>query len=337
MWDGDFKLVDLANVKRILRIREAMEHNIYRTFRDTARDIAKIIFKPKKLSLCVTDGHNIISDNQGVIDELLNYTMVKFKPIVNTEYDAAFGRVLQKGILNDSILTTSENNAIDPLTISPSDIKNFIQTRKTRKSPGPDGITYETLKNIVNIEEHIKELIHKLSSPKCDTSLDIFNAYFTYIPKGASPCAVSDTRPIALQNVVLKVANGLVATKLNKIATKISGDAQFGFVPKRVSMLLPYIAQHYYDQGHIVWLLDLKGAFDTVNMTKVIRIMKAMDFHENITNYVSNTTGAYRVFIGANGYVSKKSITIERGIKQGDPMSPILFNMLVGPGSKQMC
>lgn len=75
-------------------------------------------------------------------------------------------------------------------------------------------------------------------------------------------------------------------------------------------------------------LLDVKKAFDTVSHDSVARALRRFGLAETFSEYVmaANTNCSTRVSIGKN---LSNPIKINRGVKQGDPLSPLLFNMVL--------
>ena len=330
----NYHVTDIECIQRQVRLQDIFRHGSTNTMRDTARDIAKVLFKPKKVSLILSDGPNTapLSNIDIIIERLCEFTKRKF----STEHDrctlSAFDNMLNSNHVLLSPLTDAEKSLTDPLSYTTRDIRRYVDKLKRNKAAGPDGITYEHIQ-CVAFEEHLlcimRSIIH---APFPGHSAYLFpnllDSFISYIPKVKSPCTVGELRPIALQNTIAKVISGLMASKLNEVAIKLAGDHQFGFVPLRQSLILPHLVQKCYDCGDIIILLDLKGAFDTVKGTKVLRTLRALNLHNNALTLIQFFLNPYDVQVGANGSFSTEKIRIRKGLKQGDPMSPLLFNVI---------
>ncbi|GME80882.1 unnamed protein product [[Candida] boidinii] len=78
-------------------------------------------------------------------------------------------------------------------------------------------------------------------------------------------------------------------------------------------------------------LLDMAKAFDSVTHPYINKLLKRMSFPLLFINYIldqiENNTAQF-----LNGkYIAAPNITINRGTRQGLPISPILFNLCIEP------
>jgi len=92
---------------------------------------------------------------------------------------------------------------------------------------------------------------------------------------------------------------------------------------------------HHYIRNRIearksynVLSIDLRKVFDTVNQSSVLRAMRRVGLSEHVCAYVGETfkSATTTIKIGNN---FSGPIKINRGVKQGDPLSPILFNFVI--------
>ncbi|KAK9719147.1 Reverse transcriptase (RNA-dependent DNA polymerase) [Popillia japonica] len=75
--------------------------------------------------------------------------------------------------------------------------------------------------------------------------------------------------------------------------------------------------------------LDVRKAFDTVSHSSICRALQRLGIDEGTSNYItaslSDSTTTIRVGPGSQ----TRKICIRRGVKQGDPLSPFLFNAVL--------
>lgn len=74
--------------------------------------------------------------------------------------------------------------------------------------------------------------------------------------------------------------------------------------------------------------LDVRKAFDSVAHDAVIRALCRFRIHESFVNYVLDTLTGDKTTIKVRPS-NTRLINIKRGVKQGHPLSPILFNMVL--------
>lgn len=74
--------------------------------------------------------------------------------------------------------------------------------------------------------------------------------------------------------------------------------------------------------------LDIQKAFDSVNQGAIYRAMEWMGLSQHLVQYVRSTLEDSVTSIKLSN-ASSRDIRIKRGVKQGDPLSPLLFNMVV--------
>jgi hypothetical protein len=86
-----------------------------------------------------------------------------------------------------------------------------------------------------------------------------------------------------------------------------------------------YIYQCQHSKQEIIILkLDFTKAFDTIEHPTIIAMMKQFGFNEDWIRWTSEIMSSTTTLVLLNG-VPGKSIHCNRGVRQRDPMSPLLF------------
>jgi hypothetical protein len=87
---------------------------------------------------------------------------------------------------------------------------------------------------------------------------------------------------------------------------------------------------HSHKKYIVLCYLDFKEAFPSTNLKYLVRVLKFPGLLANFTRLVTNLyIRATTEFITPHGHISP--VGIRRGTLQGDPLSPLLFDLMVDP------
>ncbi|XP_074342552.1 uncharacterized protein LOC141680149 [Apium graveolens] len=116
------------------------------------------------------------------------------------------------------------------------------------KAPGPDGMTpafFQKHWEIVG-DDIVKMVSHFFCSGEILQGLNETNIIL--IPKKKNPTKVSDLRPIALCNVLMKVITKVLANWMKDMLEKVVSESQSAFIPGRLisdNIMVSYEIMHY--------------------------------------------------------------------------------------------
>ncbi|VFQ89227.1 unnamed protein product [Cuscuta campestris] len=151
------------------------------------------------------------------------------------------------------------------------------------------------------------------------------------IPKVDNPSSVHDFRPICLSTVAIKLASKCLANRLSKLLPILISEEQGAYMMgKDISeqILLTKEMVHNLDikawGGNIIVKLDLSKAFDKLKWSFLFDVLLRFGFSNRLIHIIHNLMNSSKYSVVVNGKPCG-FFSQTRGIKQGDPLSPLLF------------
>lgn len=219
-----------------------------------------------------------------------------------------------------------------------TEITKIINKMKNSGSPCPhDHMSVILLKRC----PYIRTVLHRIIR-HCWTN-HVFptewrDAFTILIYKRESNKNPANFRPITLQPVFAKVFSSLIRNRMYTFLIKnnfIETNLQKGFWSEisgciEHTELLSYIINHarIKQRQVIITLLDLKNAFGEIDHNVIMKILEYHHFPEQIKTIVKEYYTDYKISIGTDTFTTNP-LTIEKGVLQGDCLSPLLFNLVV--------
>jgi len=142
-------------------------------------------------------------------------------------------------------------------------------------------------------------------------------------------------RPISLLNSDIKIYTKILANRLKSVLPKIIHAQQYarpGSQLSHVLTLLRDMQQHSASRGldHFYLSLDFEKAFDSVDHQWLFQVLTRYGFAPHFVNIVAALQSGATSEVIVNGRHTPPFL-IERGVRQGDPLSLFLFLIAVEP------
>lgn len=218
--------------------------------------------------------------------------------------------------------------------ITMEEVEEAVRSMPNDKAPGPDGFTINFYKACWHIvKQDIWEIVE--DSRRSKTILKSLNSTFiALIPKVEEANKPEKFRPIALCNVIYKIISKVIANRLKSVLPGIISQEQSGYVEGRQILDNILLAQemihslHSWKEAGMLMQLDLSKAYDKVSWIYLEAILEAFGFSRQWIKWVLALIKSPRYSILVNGAPSSP-FSPSRGIRQGDPLSPFLFVILM--------
>lgn len=277
--------------------------------------LLKVRRQQTKIKIARPDGR-MISDPQEIGELAAQHFAELFKA---SEYHLS--EELFQGV--EHIITDSENEGLTAIP-STQEVRDAVVSLNPDSAPGVDGFTgnffCEDFMAMVQGFFMGDYLMRQASS-----------TLVVLIPKVPRPTGFADMRPISLGTFASKVISKIIANRLAILLPIVIDDHQSCFVKGRsIHESIALVQEMIQDidkkseGGNVVFKFDMPIAYDRLEWRFILRSLRAMGFSAGFQDLIYRHLCSIWYTININDFQSSQ-FRSSRGVRQGDPLSPMLF------------
>ena len=263
---------------------------------------------------------------------------VEYKDNYNSDWISKFHNIIAPDSVHQEITPLPTSNTNNSTPISVVEIMDVLKTHTRKSAPGPDGVTYEMIRNLPplyfdEISIIFNEIILYGMIPESWSETHIIPIH----KQNTDPNNEMNYRPIALTNTFKKLLEKIIA---NRIMYQLESTSswphnQFGFrkgystLNNLAILTIDVLLALHRKESVDSLFLDISKAFDSVLLPELKQDLLVYNIPANFINFIMKVLQARTTCIKIGNHITGKRIT-SQGLPQGSSLSPILFAIYTG-------
>ena len=290
--------------------------------------------KKRQIHNCI----NKLSDEKGNHytndEEILDHCTDYYSDLYDSKFpkQSSIDKYLSKITTLPTLSYDSQKQCEGEITIF--ECQKAVGLMKNNKAPSSDGLTIEFYKTFwTDIADTLIGSFNesfKLGHLSFSQNISILSLIF----KKGNTEKLKNYRPISLTNVDYRILAFTLALRLQNVISTVVSDNQTGYIRKRfigtnvraILDICDYIEKN--NSSGVLLFLDFEKAFDSVEWPFLISVLKKFNFVAQFIKWIEVLYNNQKICIKNNGHISNL-FSIHRGIRQGCPVSALLFILII--------
>lgn len=196
--------------------------------------------------------------------------------------------------------------------------------------------TSKTNKKGFNIVKALTTVFRDIQEHDIDRRSNFAAGWMCPLFKKKDPTDIRNYRPITVLNTDYKLLTKVLALQLIDHADALIHEDQAGFIPRRsifnhirLAKAIINYAEMVEEDGAII-ALDQEKAYDRIHHDYLWRVLEAFRIPAPFIKTVKALYSHAHTRIAINGVLSEP-FQVTRGVRQGDPLSCLLFDLAIEP------
>jgi len=277
----------------------------------------------------------LITNEKDILNTEANYYQQLYSEKLNTNNDT-YKKSLVTFIYNNNVKKISDSERIlCDHDITEKEILSSLKSLHNGKTPGTDGFPSQFYKFFwIDIKTLLKNSI-LYAVGNGELSIEQRRGIITLIPKkNKNRLYLKNWRPLSLLNTDYKIITKILANRLKTVLPSIINHDQSGYLEGRfIGQNIRLIEDISFftaaeNKPGILLSIDFEKAFDSVNWNFLFKILSYLNFGNKIISYIKAVYNNIESTVINNGNTSKY-FKLERGVRQGCPLSAYLFILVI--------